>query len=555
MGEQIAQECFDDKTEILTISGWKFFKDLNLNDLVAQYNLDTTAISFVNPQRFIERDCDDELIVFESNYTSIAVTQNHELINIHPVTKKYKKRPAKETKGGNYGYPKGGKFLSSVENRISTLTKLLVAIAADGSVRRFDRTELLTTNVQIQLTKDRKLNRLEDYLNELNISFTKTPRKHDSFCFSFTLPTNLSQDYLKSLNFIKPFLLSKTAAIELLNELVFWDGNQSNLFYSTNKSAADMVQILALVAEKTASVGINRTAEQALSTVLPQGKTALQTKTCYVVSISECKVRKYPSPKKIAYKGKVYCVTVPDGNIVTRRNGKIAVTGNCMHNQSYQYIIETVIPGDRRTAVYEFWRTDKVLADRCKFIAQLYQNYIDNPTSENYFVALLADYLLEGLYFYNGFLYFYNLASRMLMPGSADIFKMINRDELSHVRLYQKLIPEAMRLFPHSVDRIYEMFDTAVQHECLWTNHIVGNNILGITEGSTEQYTKYLANMRLGAIGLDPIYTGEKYAKSPYKHLERFSDTKKEGHTKANFFEASVTSYVMSSGVAGWDEI
>jgi ribonucleoside-diphosphate reductase beta chain len=142
----------------------------------------------------------------------------------------------------------------------------------------------------------------------------------------------------------------------------------------------------------------------------------------------------------------------------------------------------------------------------------------------------------------------------MLMPGSADIFKMINRDELSHVRLFQKLIPEAMKVFPHSVDRIYEMFDLAVQHECRWTNHIIGDKILGITESSTEQYTKYLANLRLKAIGLQPLYSEDMYSKSPYRHLERFSDTKSAGHTKANFFEASVTSYVMSSGVSGWEE-
>lgn len=226
-----------------------------------------------------------------------------------------------------------------------------------------------------------------------------------------------------------------------------------------------------------------------------------------------------------------------------------------MHNQSYQYIIETIIPLERRNAVYELWRTDKVLKDRCEFIALLYQKYIDNPTPENYFVSLLADFLLEGIYFYNGFIYFYNLASRMLMPGSADIFKMINRDELSHVRLFQKLIPEAMQVFPHSIDQIYEMFAAAVEHECRWTNHIVGNNILGITEASTEHYTKYLANMRLRSIGLEPLYPEDKYKKSPYTHLERFSDTKKAAHTKANFFEASVTSYVMSSGVSGWEEI
>lgn len=111
-----------------------------------------------------------------------------------------------------------------------------------------------------------------------------------------------------------------------------------------------------------------------------------------------------------------------------------------------------------------------------------------------------------------------------------------------------------MTVFPHSVDQIYEMVDKAVQHECDWTNHIIGDQILGITSTSTERYTKYLANIRLTAIGLEPLYTGEDYKKSPYQHLERFADLTKEANTKANFFEAGVTSYVMSSGLAGWDE-
>jgi ribonucleoside-diphosphate reductase beta chain len=226
-----------------------------------------------------------------------------------------------------------------------------------------------------------------------------------------------------------------------------------------------------------------------------------------------------------------------------------------LHDQSYQYMIETIIPSDRRNQVYDFWRDDLILRERCKFIASLYQQYVDDPTEENYFVALMADYLLEGIYFYNGFIFYYNLASRQLMPGSADIFKMINRDELSHVRLFQKLIPEAMSVFPHSVEQIYEMFDTAVKYEMKWTNHILNNEILGITENSTEQYTKYLANNRLKAIGLQPLYSEDKFNKSPYKHLERFADTKKDAHTKANFFESGVTSYVMSSGISGWDEI
>lgn len=245
------------------------------------------------------------------------------------------------------------------------------------------------------------------------------------------------------------------------------------------------------------------------------------------------------------------CVTAPEVSMCMSEQ----ISQESLHNQSYQYLIESIIPSERRGQVYEFWRTDKVLADRCKFIASIYQKYIDEPTPENYFISLLADFLLESIYFYNGFMFFYNLSSRMLMPGSADIFKMINRDELSHVRLYQKLLPEAMKVFPHSVAQIYEMFDAAVRHECLWTNHIIGDRILGINEYSTETYTKYLANIRLRSIGLEPLYEGKQYQKSPYSHLEKFSDTKAEGNTKANFFEAGVTSYVMSSGLGGWDEI
>jgi ribonucleoside-diphosphate reductase beta chain len=226
------------------------------------------------------------------------------------------------------------------------------------------------------------------------------------------------------------------------------------------------------------------------------------------------------------------------------------ISQEAMHNASYQYIIETVIPIEERKRIYELWQTDEVLRDRCKFIASVYQNYLDNPTHENYFVVLVADYLLEGLFFYNGFNLFYNLASRRLMSGSSDIFRMINRDELSHVRLFQELISEARQVFPHSNDEIYGLFDQAVTHEINWTNHIVGNKILGITTDSTEKHTKYLANIRLKAIGLEALYPD--CVKNPYQHLARFSDTKKEAHTKANFFESGVTSYVMSSGVEGW---
>ena len=140
------------------------------------------------------------------------------------------------------------------------------------------------------------------------------------------------------------------------------------------------------------------------------------------------------------------------------------------------------------------------------------------------------------------------------MMGLPNIIRLINRDELSHVVLFQQIIKEIKKENPNFFDEklISEMFEKAVEQEINWTNHIIGNQILGITEETTEKYTKWLANERLKSIGLPPLYSG--FEKNPYKHLERFADTEGEGNVKANFFEGTVTSYNMSSSVEGWDE-
>lgn len=226
-----------------------------------------------------------------------------------------------------------------------------------------------------------------------------------------------------------------------------------------------------------------------------------------------------------------------------------------MHGKSYQYMIETIIPPEKRESIYSYWRDDEVLFERCQYIGSYYQKYIDTPTRENHLIALIADYILEGLYFYTGFIFFYNLASRSLMSGSADIFKMINRDELSHVRLYQKLVKNQLDFGGDLLRTVGESYATklmsiAVEQEIKWSQHIIGDDILGMPPHAIEEYIKYLANIRLRAIGLSELYEG---VKNPFKHLEKIADTGKEATTKTNFFDSTVTSYQMATTVDGWD--
>ncbi len=222
-----------------------------------------------------------------------------------------------------------------------------------------------------------------------------------------------------------------------------------------------------------------------------------------------------------------------------------------IHSQSYGTILETVVDARQRQEIYYFWRDDKVLLERNQYIGDLYQSFIDEPTDKNFFQALIANFLLESLYFYNGFAFFDTLVYGSKMIATGRMISYIRRDELTHVVLFANIIKEIKTEFPDIFDEkmIYDMFETAVAQEIKWTKHIIGNDISGITNQSTEQYTKWLANERLAMLKLDPLYTD--VIKNPYKHLEAMADNNAE---KTNFFESTVVNYTQSSSMKGsWD--
>lgn len=244
-------------------------------------------------------------------------------------------------------------------------------------------------------------------------------------------------------------------------------------------------------------------------------------------------------------------ITAPEVNLILA----IQTYQEAVHSQSYAYIIESIIPADRREAVYNKWREDEVLLERNKYIAEIYQDFIENRNDKNFSRVLVANFLLEGLYFYNGFNFFYNLAARSLMIGTADEIKYINRDELTHCVIFANIIKE-IRQERHDFfndEEIYEMFAKAVEQEINWSNHIIGDKIMGISPATIEQYTKFMANKRLKEIGLNPVYDG--FERNPYQQLENIADTNGAGSVKGNFFEANVSSYNQSTAIEGWEEI
>ena len=240
-------------------------------------------------------------------------------------------------------------------------------------------------------------------------------------------------------------------------------------------------------------------------------------------------------------------ITAPEINLILA----IQDYQEAIHSQSYATILETVVPAEKRDNIYYFWKDDKYLLDRITFIWNIYQDFVDNKTDKNFFRAIIWNYLLESLYFYNGFAYFDTLADMGKMVASQRMINYIRRDELTHVTLFANLIKEIRKEYPNLFDKdlIYEMFQEAVNQEIAWSNHIEWEGIVWINERSIDAYTKWLANQRLEMLWLDPLYPN--YTENPYKHLNRLQDNNIE---KWNFFESTVTNYTQSSSMKwSWD--
>lgn len=218
-----------------------------------------------------------------------------------------------------------------------------------------------------------------------------------------------------------------------------------------------------------------------------------------------------------------------------------------IHAQSYSYILDTVTNPITRDKIYDMWREDEHLYKRNQFIANIYQAFNEDPTDENFVKVVIANYILEGIYFYSGFSFFYTLARQGKMTATSTIFKYINRDEVTHLVLFQNIIKELrienQELFTKELEEeIRQMMKTGVEHEISWGQYVTDNQILGINNQLIDQYIKYLSNLRLRAIGVEELYP--EITEHPMAWIEGFSNL---NNTKTDFFEAKVTNYTKAA--------
>ncbi|MBQ9238331.1 MAG: ribonucleotide-diphosphate reductase subunit beta [Treponema sp.] len=243
------------------------------------------------------------------------------------------------------------------------------------------------------------------------------------------------------------------------------------------------------------------------------------------------------------------------GEYITANEVNLCITiqtfQEAIHSQSYSYMLDTICNPTERDAILYQWRDDERLLKRNTFIGDLYNEFQEKKDERTFIRVLVANYILEGVYFYSGFMFFYNLGRNGKMPGSAQEIRYINRDENTHLWLFRSIILELQKECPHlfeadTIQMIKEMIEEGVNQEIAWGQYVIGNDIPGLTADMVTDYIKYLGNLRFAGLGLGTLYPGYEEEPENMKWVSQYSNA---NMVKTDFFEARPTAYAKSAAL------
>lgn len=382
--------CFDDKTEILTENGWKLFKDLQPKEKVMTQHPLTKELSLQTPTDYIDKPYKGEMVSIKNVDTNLLVTRNHYFL----VKKRTRNGIKKETftradqlkeddkilrvgewKEGNkekqkiipkyehsWNSSRKGCVKRTITHREKTYSmkdyiELLGWYISEGYVNNDTRKRIVTLS-QSKTKNPENYVEIEALLKRMKLNYSKA-KDNMHFNIRNSQLSALLKNNKGSYNKFIPKEI-KEMSVEylkiLLDTLIKGDGHQYTryncYYYTASERLANDVQEIAIKCGYFSKIKERVGADKRR----PKNK-------IFMVSINKnkqtYKVKKKDLSKQY-YSGRVYCVTVPNGLIVVRRNGKPTITSNSK-NQGKQpsgmerYIKDLVEPEfNWRTLLYKY---------------------------------------------------------------------------------------------------------------------------------------------------------------------------------------------------------
>jgi len=209
-----------------------------------------------------------------------------------------------------------------------------------------------------------------------------------------------------------------------------------------------------------------------------------------------------------------------------------------IHSRSYTYIVKNVYSDP--SEVFDTILIDEKILERAKSVTESYDEFINTAqdwgASNNWredwrdhinaqwtrkdlkrslYRAITNVNILEGIRFYVSFACSFAFGELKLMEGSAKIISLIARDENQHLVLTQNIInnwakgddPEMQEIMKEEEEWTYKMFDRCVNEEKAWADYLFKDgSMIGLNDKLLQKYVEWIANRRMKAIGLKPVY-------------------------------------------------
>jgi len=213
-------------------------------------------------------------------------------------------------------------------------------------------------------------------------------------------------------------------------------------------------------------------------------------------------------------------------------------TMEMIHSRSYTYIIKNIYSDP--SEIFDTILDDKNILDRAKSVTEAYDDFIqaaqDYSSGNQWqhqlegvpaaketlyelkrklYRAVINVNILEGIRFYVSFACSFAFGELKLMEGSAKIISLIARDESQHLVLTQNIIknwingddPDILQIAKEEEAWTVEQFKKTVDEEKAWAQYLFKDgSIIGLNDKLLNSYVEYIANRRMRAIGLKPVF-------------------------------------------------
>lgn len=216
-----------------------------------------------------------------------------------------------------------------------------------------------------------------------------------------------------------------------------------------------------------------------------------------------------------------------------------------VHAKSYSSVFSTLCSTREIDEAFRWSVENESLQRKASIIMEYYRG--DEPLKRK-----VASTLLESFLFYSGFYLPMHWSSRAKLTNTADLIRLIIRDEAVHGYYigykYQKgleLLDEAKRqdLKDYTYSLMYELYDNEVQY----TQDLYDG--VGLTE-DVKKFLHYNANKALMNLGYEAMFPETVTNVNP-AILSALSPNADENH---DFFSGSGSSYVIGKAVATEDD-